>query len=56
MKTFEVKTVFAIAIISRIAFFNASAPAQTFVSDFETGFDGWQQQWHKDETGGPMAS
>src|SRR5688572_25737444 len=24
----------------------------TFTSDFQTGFDGWQQQWHKESTSG----
>lgn len=31
-----------------IAFGGESAPAEIFVFDFETGFDGWQQQWHED--------
>jgi hypothetical protein len=28
------------------------ARAETFVSDFTAGFDGWQQQWHKESTSG----
>jgi hypothetical protein len=32
--------------------FAAAAHAETFTYDFQTGFDGWQQQWHKEsETG-----
>jgi hypothetical protein len=31
---------------------SATAPAQTFVSEFATSFDGWQQQWHKESPTG----
>jgi hypothetical protein len=35
-----------------MASFGQFARAETFVSDFQTGFDGWQPQWHKEsETG-----
>jgi hypothetical protein len=30
----------------------AATSADTFVSDFQTGFDGWQQQWHKESPTG----
>jgi len=36
------------------AFSCRPAAAETFVSDFATGFDGWAQQWHNEsETGSP---
>jgi hypothetical protein len=42
-------------IVAAVAFFQLThvfVHAETFVSEFETSFDGWQQQWHKEsETG-----
>jgi hypothetical protein len=43
---------FAVAFCSIVVFTPQPALAQTFVSDFETDFDGWQQQWHKEDPGG----
>jgi hypothetical protein len=41
-----------LAVSSIIAIGAKLASAQTFISDFATDFDGWQQQWHKEsETG-----
>ncbi len=45
-----------IAVAAALALGNGSALAGddpfTFTSDFQTGFDGWQQQWHKESKTG----
>ena len=41
-----------LAVVASLAIAGGPARADTFTSDFLTGFDGWQQQWHKEsETG-----
>ena len=42
----------AAAIVLMIVAASKATQAETFVSDFETGFDGWQQQWHKESPTG----
>lgn len=48
MTSFHIKLGLVIYFVSHAPF----AVSQTFVSDFPTGFDGWQQQWHKESTSG----
>lgn len=54
MKRFRACSVPAAVAIAALALAPANAAADTYVSDFATGFDGWQQQWHNEsETGTP---
>jgi hypothetical protein len=39
-------------IVISLAVEGGAAWADTFTSDFQTGFDGWQQQWHKESPTG----
>jgi len=42
----------AVAFSLAIASVSERAPAATFLSDFATGFDGWEQEWHKESPTG----
>lgn len=39
-------------LVGSLLLLAATVRAETFVSDFETSFDGWQQQWQKDSPTG----
>jgi hypothetical protein len=41
-----------VAVVISLTLGAGPASADTFVSDFQAGFDGWQQQWHKESTTG----
>src|SRR5688572_25046808 len=48
----RLKAALGFAIGISLACGDGPAWAETFTSDFQTGFDGWQQQWHKESTTG----
>jgi hypothetical protein len=48
----SLRTAGAVAILLWIVAAADLASAEEFVSDFQTGFDGWQQQWHESEPPG----
>jgi hypothetical protein len=48
VKGYIAKVVESYLVSSTLMWPASAACADTFVFDFETSFDGWQQQWHKD--------
>jgi hypothetical protein len=48
--TLGVAVVMILTLLGKAA--RAGDDSFTFTSDFQTGFDGWQQQWHKESTTG----
>jgi hypothetical protein len=54
MTSFPINSASAFFLAALAVFSCRPAAAETFVSDFGTGFDGWAQQWHiESETGSP---
>ncbi|HEX2476617.1 MAG TPA: hypothetical protein VHK01_17825 [Lacipirellulaceae bacterium] len=48
----KIAATLGVATAILLALGGGRAHGVTFVSDFATGFDGWQQQWHKESTSG----
>ena len=52
MIRFDAKIWWPIVVSSIFSLIGPAAWAETFVSEFETSFDGWQQQWHNESPTG----